>query len=100
VSEIKTFFRSCPVCGRKFQIRLVSKKLVGNEVVKETLTPSEAAVNSSLIPEPSIYFESTILEEGQPIIVDTEEFQYSYKCKHCGHEWSEKHEEEHEVKTE
>jgi hypothetical protein len=78
----------------------VSKKLVGNEVIKETLTPSEAAVNSSLIPGPSIYFEPTILEEGQPIIVDTEEFQYSYKCKHCGHEWSEKHEEVHEAKTE
>jgi len=29
--------------------------------------------------------------EGEPKIIDIEEFQYNYKCKHCEHEWSEKH---------
>ena len=24
-----------------------------------------------------------------PIIVDVEDFDYSYKCKHCGHQWDE-----------
>ena len=33
--------------------------------------------------------------EGKPIVVDVEQFQYSYKCKHCGHEWTEKHVERH-----
>jgi hypothetical protein len=36
-----------------------------------------------------------MVQEGRPIIADIEEFQYTYKCKHCGHEWSEKHVEEH-----
>jgi hypothetical protein len=34
--------------------------------------------------------------EGKPIVVDVEEFEYSYKCGHCGHEWAEKHVERHE----
>jgi hypothetical protein len=34
------------------------------------------------------------LQEGAPIVVDHEEFRYSYKCSHCGHEWSEKRMEE------
>jgi hypothetical protein len=29
------------------------------------------------------------VEEDVPSIVDVEEFQYAYKCKHCGHQWSE-----------
>jgi len=36
-----------------------------------------------------------VVREGPPIIIDVEEFQYAYKCNHCGHEWSEKHVEEH-----
>jgi len=35
------------------------------------------------------------VQEGRPIIVDVEEFQYAYRCEHCGHEWSETHVEEH-----
>ena len=31
------------------------------------------------------------VQEGKPIIIDIEEFQYAYKCEHCGHEWSETH---------
>jgi C4-type Zn-finger protein len=34
------------------------------------------------------------MEEDVPYYADIEEFQYAYKCKHCGHEWSEIHEEE------
>ena len=29
------------------------------------------------------------VEEGPPIILDVEDFQYTYKCGHCGHEWTE-----------
>jgi hypothetical protein len=36
-----------------------------------------------------------VVEEGEPVTIDIEEFQYAYKCKHCGHSWSEKHVEEH-----
>jgi len=72
--EAKIFFRHCPSCGRRFEIRLVSKKLVEEEEV--FVSPS-----SPLAP--------LILDEGMPRIVDTEEFQYAYRCKHCGHEWSE-----------
>ena len=25
------------------------------------------------------------------LMVEEDEYQYSYKCKHCGHEWSEVH---------
>ena len=35
-----------------------------------------------------------VVQVGEPITIDVEEFQYAYRCKHCGHEWSEKRVEE------
>jgi uncharacterized Zn finger protein len=32
-----------------------------------------------------------VTEEGAPTVVLEEEFQCMYRCKHCGHEWSEIH---------
>jgi hypothetical protein len=28
-------------------------------------------------------------ESKQPMIIDSKEFSYAYKCHHCGHMWSE-----------
>ena len=78
----------------------MSKKLVGDETIRETLSPVETEMNSALIPGVGAYPTPVNLQEGQPVIVDVEDFQYTYKCKHCGHEWSEKHEEEREFKSE
>ena len=33
-----------------------------------------------------------LVGEDIPLTVDVKDFQYDYKCKHCGHVWSEKHE--------
>jgi len=79
--EVRTFFRRCPFCGRRFEIRLVSKKLVGSEQVDskvEQYTP--ASVIAPLV-----------LESNVPMIVEVDDFGYTYKCKHCGHQWSEDH---------
>ena len=36
-----------------------------------------------------------LVHDERPVVLDIEEFQYAYKCKHCGHHWQEKHLEEH-----
>jgi hypothetical protein len=84
------FFRHCPGCGRRFHIKLEKKELVhlDRETVPATVTP-----RATVTP-----FENPIVlvsSEGRPIVADIEEFQYTYKCGHCGHEWSEKRLEEH-----
>ena len=30
-----------------------------------------------------------VLELSVPIITEIDDFRYTYKCKHCGHQWSE-----------
>jgi NAD-dependent SIR2 family protein deacetylase len=73
------FFRFCPGCGRRFHVKLEGKKLVYVER-EEGLEPSAGLYDRS---------------RRVPVIVDVEGFLYRYKCTHCGHEWSEKHVEEH-----
>ena len=88
------FFRHCPECGRRFHIRLESKKLAG---MQRTSRPSKVATRIITSPYASPGAPSPVFadQEGKPVVVDVEEFNYSYKCKHCGHEWTEKHIERH-----
>ena len=78
LSGHSTFFRYCPSCGRRFEVRLVGKKLVEEEEESERRT-----VLSPLSP---YYYE---VGEDAPLVVDFKEFLYAYRCKHCGHQWSE-----------
>ena len=92
MSEIRTFFRFCPECGRRFHIKLVSKKLVGVE--RESEERRQAFPVGIPANEPSAGSPVIVEETEGPMTIDIEEFQYTYRCKHCGHEWTEKHLEE------
>ena len=96
MSEVKAFFRHCPSCGRRFHIKIVRKELVAEETVKESLTAAEREMGYG-----SIHASQWItpVAEGPPIYVDIEEFDYTYRCTHCGHQWSEVHEEQESAGT-
>ena len=93
MEELQSFFRFCPSCGRRFHIRLVSKKLV--DMTKETITMKEVqmAPRAPLGPMSTSMgtgaFSPVIVEQDVPVEVDRETFEYQYKCKHCGHQWAE-----------
>jgi len=40
----------------------------------------------------------TVLEVDVPVMVEAEDFEYSYKCGQCGHFWTEVQHRETEVK--
>lgn len=92
MSEVRTFFRHCPSCGRRFEIRLVSKvRIEDTEHVDERdglLSPTKSGMITGPKPTPV----PTVVHDAGPVTVDMEEFQYTYRCKHCGHQWSEVHE--------
>lgn len=93
MSQVRTFFRHCPSCGRRFEIRLVSKKPTDSEGFKEEERFMKSATNvSSWPPLGNVSTPPSVVEEHVPLIVDVEAFRYMYRCKHCGHEWLEVHE--------
>jgi DNA-directed RNA polymerase subunit RPC12/RpoP len=90
VPEIRTFFRHCPACGRRFEIRLVGKEPT------DMAEHSEEMTSVTAVPKPSMTTGSrrgvplpTVVHDSSPITVEMEEFRFTYRCKHCGHEWSE-----------
>jgi len=95
VSEIKTFFRFCPACGKRFHIKLVSKRLVNVDRQSVDQRQADSREGHLSIGSAGSYPSPFTLLEGEPITIDVEMFQYSYRCGHCGHEWSEKGFEEH-----
>ncbi len=82
------FLRHCPQCGRRFHIILVDKKLA-QVLDKETVHSAPRMVK--MAPLAPVW----PVGEGEPVTIDTEQFQWTYKCKHCGHEWSEARTEKH-----
>jgi predicted RNA-binding Zn-ribbon protein involved in translation (DUF1610 family) len=85
MSQVTEFFRHCPACGRRFTIRLTSKQKVSEKEVTEYLPTSQAS-------SPGMTFatqKETSVTEGVPVYVDVKEFNYNYKCTHCGHQWTE-----------
>ena len=83
MSQAKDFFRICPACGRRFHITLVDSRLVderkSTQVIKHGVAASTSVRNVRIV----------TVEEDSPVTFDVRDFQYTYRCKHCGHTWSE-----------
>jgi hypothetical protein len=97
---IGTFFRHCPSCGKRFHVKLIGEELIGEELVGEETRPgvsteSHHAVLSIKSTATSRHDESGVAgplgAEGDQTVAGSEKFQYSFKCQHCGHEWTEEH---------
>jgi len=79
LAEVRTFFRHCPLCGRRFEIRLVNKKLISSEQIE--------SAREQYTPASPLMLEST----NMPVVTEVDDFRYTYRCKHCGHQWCEEH---------
>ena len=96
MSEGRTFFRFCPACGKRFHITLVGKELVGEKVDRAVSRRdtwhgvSARGFNITAMP--------VLVEQDVPVVVTVEDFQYTYRCKHCGHVWSEMQKRQREFK--
>ena len=96
MSEIRTFMRSCPACGHRFHITLVNKKKVQDQRLRDDETnETGVSMTEGATAAPGGLWMPVVVEEGRPIEVEVEDFNYTYRCKHCGHEWKERHSEEH-----
>ena len=78
--EVRTFFRFCPSCGKRFHIQILSKEKVAIE--REEPEPGNAEgfvpgvvdqVSGFSAPVP------LVLEEGHPATIDLDDNRYSYR---------------------
>lgn len=86
------FFRHCPGCGRRFHIKLENRKMVHLERTSSIGSRGRTWIGGL---GAGVTQGSVVLFQGAPLTIDIEDFQYTYKCSHCGHEWTEHRHEEH-----
>lgn len=91
MSDVRSFFRRCPNCGRRFEIRLLTKDVVADKIITTSYQRPEG-ISSGFSPAVAgggMFGAPHVLEETVPLSIDEREFKYSYKCKHCEHQWVE-----------
>jgi len=104
MSNVTAFLRHCPSCGRRFEVRLTGKNEVGTERVNYPSTragtsswthmAARAGLGNVRSTSQTIWDSHVEVAEKVQVTVEKKGFQYSYRCKHCGHEWVEHRTEE------
>lgn len=84
-------------------MKLVTEKLVGEEIRPSVSTEFHGATLSIKSIATSRRDESGVAgplgAEVDRTIEDSETFQYSFRCQHCGHGWTEEHSENLKLKV-
>lgn len=95
MSGAKEFFRHCPACGHRFHIKIVGEKLVGERTTtrEPTETSGSPVPFGQFGPQGTGVWAPDSFNDNVRITIDVKEFQYTYRCGHCGHTWSEEREE-------
>jgi predicted RNA-binding Zn-ribbon protein involved in translation (DUF1610 family) len=95
VTRLPTFLKKCPNCGKRFEVERVAE----SESAKEEDVLSETAVSESrdaVGPASPISVTENMqlpTSSGAHLDVEVEDEKIeSFKCKHCGYTWTEKHE--------
>jgi len=83
---MREFLRRCPACGRRFTVRLQTKKLTDVEhdterIAHDVVVLARGGRDSRVIP-------ASVTYEDVPI--EREEFDVTFECHRCHHAWTEK----------
>ncbi|MDE1858557.1 MAG: hypothetical protein KGI26_05790 [Thaumarchaeota archaeon] len=82
---MRDFLRKCPACGRRFAVRLQSKKLVATEentqqIAHDVVVLAGGGRDARVIPAGVTY---------EDLHIETEKFAVTYECGRCHHSWTE-----------
>ncbi|MDA4122863.1 MAG: hypothetical protein OK456_06770 [Thaumarchaeota archaeon] len=110
-----TLFKKCPSCGRRFEVKHIGEKLEKTEDRTETIQTAEALSDpvsppADWTPQSETYSsrrsdianaDTIEVEPGQAnasfamgkedIVIREDTYQETYRCSHCGYQWTEEH---------
>jgi hypothetical protein len=77
MSEVRSFFRFCPACGRRFHVRLVGRELDAER--NETVVTEQVAVSGGAVAGGGKYGYAVsspiVVEMNIPVTVSVKDFQ-------------------------
>jgi DNA-directed RNA polymerase subunit RPC12/RpoP len=94
---MSTFFKKCPSCGKRFEVKHTGEELAKSEVKTEDVnvnlslnTPfqwSHEASTDTIDVEPGAL--GPIAQGKRTIEKQEDTYTEDYQCKHCGYRWKE-----------
>ena len=97
MSGVGTFLRTCPSCGHKFHVKLEGEKLVNAKSFAEPVDEDDVesdGIGGRIAVGP--LHDPPIVHEKGVRTTEIRDYEDSFKCEKCGHEWVEKREVEDE----
>lgn len=86
------FLKTCPKCGRRFEVERVGKTVTKDDAnlpeEKSAVELSESGVTSGPPAVTSVEMEDVPYDK----VFEDDTYSDTYKCKHCGNTWIETHE--------
>lgn len=90
---MSTFLKRCPSCGKHFEVRRTAKTVTKkDEVVPETKTRSAFAASAAAYSVSPADPKAMRTEVGVEEELEEDTYTETFKCRHCGHTWTETHE--------
>ena len=83
--HLREFLRRCPACGRRFVVRLQTKRLVGSEqdtehIAHDVVVLARGGRDSRVIPAGATF---------EDVPIERETFEVTFECHRCHHKWTE-----------
>ncbi|MDH2901218.1 MAG: hypothetical protein PXY39_09625 [archaeon] len=89
----------CPQCHRPFRVMLEDKEVVDDERAEDFKEDLKEKVEDALDALEPIHVRPWVPgSHGRDVEVDEKTYEYTFKCKHCGNEWTEFKTKEKQVK--
>jgi DNA-directed RNA polymerase subunit RPC12/RpoP len=87
---VPTVFKKCPNCGKRFEVEHTGESVVKRTGVVTEEKPVSSASLTTLAspPDDPVELPPTVMVAEE---IEEDDYTETYKCKHCGHVWTEKH---------
>jgi DNA-directed RNA polymerase subunit RPC12/RpoP len=91
-----TILRTCPSCGHRFHVKRVHETLLSDRKVTEAVSKDGMMFNTGAsagiwgYPRGKVWSPPMGAQEKATFTTKRKEFEDSFKCARCGHQWSEK----------
>ena len=100
MSKLGTLVRTCPSCGHRFHVKLLGERLLSDIGTTEPVSRDGMMMNTGAsagiwgTPRGKVWSPPMGAQEKGTFTTKRKEFENSFKCERCGHQWSEKRTEE------
>jgi DNA-directed RNA polymerase subunit M/transcription elongation factor TFIIS len=103
MSKLGTLVRTCPSCGHRFHVKFTNERVLSDKKTTEPVSKDGMMINTGPstgvwgTPRGKVWSPPMGAQERGTFTTTRKEFEDSFKCERCGHQWSEKRIEENEA---